>query len=160
MTTQTATTGQNPAAQDYAALARTIYEAFNRHDFERALSYVSDDAEVEVYPQGLSLRGRDGFRQMMENHKAPWPDGRVEVLQQLAGPEGVTNECRYHVPHTAPLPLPDGTHIPPTGRQATFRFCEVWRFRDGKVVSLHNYADNVDLMQQLGLLPGPGPQAP
>lgn len=80
-----------------AALARTVYEAFNNHEFDRALESVDDAVEIEVYPQGISLHGREGFREMMQRHKAPWPDGRVEVLSQLASDDGVTNECRYHI---------------------------------------------------------------
>jgi hypothetical protein len=55
---------------------------------------------------------------------------------------------------TAPLPMPDGSTVPPTGKHVVLRFCEVWRIRDGKVISLHNYGDNLSLLQQLGLMPG------
>ncbi|GAC1533546.1 MAG: hypothetical protein NVS2B7_00820 [Herpetosiphon sp.] len=140
-------------AAENAATARAVYDAFNHDDFDRALSYMSDDAEVAVYPQGLSLRGRAGFREMMQRHKAPWPDGRVEVLRQLAADDGVTNECLYHATHPAPLPMPDGSTVPPTNRTLELRFCEVWRFKDGKIVSLDNYGDNLPLLQQLGLMP-------
>jgi predicted ester cyclase len=143
--------------EDYAQLQRTIYDLFNRGEFNQALEYVGDDAEVEVYPQGLSLRGKEGFRQMMEHHKAPWPDGTVEVISQLVGGEGVAAECLYHATHTAPLPMPDGSEVPPTGKQVHLQFCEIWRIKDGKIVSLHNYGDNVPLMVQLGLMPMPEP---
>ncbi len=52
--------------------------------------------------------------------------------------------------------MPDGTTLPPTGKRIVLRFCEVWRFRNGKVVSLYNYGDNLPLLQQLGLMPGAG----
>lgn len=143
------------STEDYAARARAAYEAFNKHDFDRALEGVSDDVEIEVYPQGMSLRGRDGFRAMMAMHKAPWPDGTVEVVSQLASPSGVTNECLYHATHTEPLPMPDGSSVPPTGKRLLLRFCEVWRYEGGELVSLHNYGDNLPLLQQLGLLPPP-----
>jgi ketosteroid isomerase-like protein len=143
------------ATQDYAALARTTYEQFNRHNFDRALEGVSDAVEIEVYAQGLSLRGRDGFRQMMKFHKAPWPDGTVTVVSQLVGEEGVTNECLYHATHTQPLPMPDGTTLPPTGKKLELRFIEVWRYKNGELVSLHNYSDSLALLQQLGVIPAP-----
>jgi predicted ester cyclase len=137
-----------------AALARTVYAAFNNQEFDRALDYVDDAAEIEVYFQGRSGRGREGFLAMMQAHKAPWPDGTVEVLSQLASEDGVTNECLYHATHTAPLPMPDGSNLPPTGKKLTLAFVEVWRIRNGKVISLHAYSDNVPLLQQLGLMPG------
>lgn len=143
------------SAEENAALAREIYELFNRHEFDRALEHVSEDAEVEVYYAGLSLRGREGFREMMAYHKAPFPDGEVEVLRQLAGEGGVVNECVYRATHTAPLPLPDGNEVPPTGKRIEVPFCEVWRFEGDKVRSLHSYSDNMTVMGQLGLMPAP-----
>ncbi len=147
-------------SQDNASIARIVYDAFNRHEFDRALEHVDDGVEIELYAEGLSFHGREGFREMMRHYKAPWPDGTVEVLSQLTSGEGVTNECVYRATHTAPLPMPDGTEIPPTGRKIEVSFCEVWRFRDGKVISLHNYADNLALMQQLGMTPESLPTSP
>jgi len=143
------------SAEENAALARKIYELFNDHDFDRVLEYISEDAEIELYPDGLSFRGREGFREMMAFHKAPFPDGTVEVVRQLAGEEGVTNECVYRGAHTAPLPMPDGSEVPPTGRRIEVRFCEVWRMEGGRVRCLYSYSDNLAAMQQLGLIPEP-----
>lgn len=143
------------ATESNAAIARTVYEAFNNHEFERALSYVGDEAEAEIYAQGLSFHGRDGFRDMLRYHKAPWPDGIVEVIRQLECADGVTNECVYRATHTAPLPMLDGSELPATNRKIELRFCEVWRMKDGKVVSLYNYGDNLALLHQLGVIPVP-----
>lgn len=142
-------------AQENMGIAREIYALFNDHEFDQALAHVADDAECELYADGLSFRGKEGFREMMAHHKAPWPDGKVEVVSQLASDDGVTNECVYRATHTAPMPMPDGTEVPPTGKGIEVRFCEVWRFAGGKVESLHNYADNVTVMAQLGLIPTP-----
>jgi steroid delta-isomerase-like uncharacterized protein len=144
------------SAEDNAEIARKIYELFNDHDFDSVLEHVAEGAEVELYAEGLSFRGREGFREMMAHFKAPWPDGTVEVIWQFAGEDGVTNECVYRGTHTAPLPTPDGSEVPPTGKRIELRFCEVWRMEAGKVRSLHNYADNLALMQKLGLIPEPG----
>jgi steroid delta-isomerase-like uncharacterized protein len=143
------------SAEENAALAREVYEQFNRHEFDAVLEHVSEDVEVEVYYAGLSLRGREGFREMMAYHKAPFPDGEVEVIRQLAGEEGVTNEGIYRATHTAPMPLPDGSEVPPTGRRIEVPFCEVWRIEAGKVKSLHSYSDNLIVLGQLGLAPAP-----
>jgi steroid delta-isomerase-like uncharacterized protein len=145
------------STEDYAQFQRTTYDLFNRDEFDQVLEYVSDDAEVEMYPAGLSLRGKEGFRAMMAHHKAAFPDGTVEVISQLVGGEGVAAECIYHGTHTAPLATPDGSEIPPTGKQVHLRFCEIWRMKDGKITSLHNYSDTVEAMMQLGLMPAAQP---
>lgn len=143
------------SAQENTRTAREVYALFNDHEFDRALEHVTDDAEVELYPDGLSFRGLEGFREMMAYHKAPFPDGTVEVVSQSAGEDSVTNECIYRATHTEPLPMPDGTEVPPTQKKIEVHFCEVWRFAGGKVTSLHSYSDNLTVMGQLGLLPAP-----
>ncbi len=140
-------------AQENARVAREVYEAFNADEFDRALEHVADDAEVELYYDGLSFRGREGFRESMAHHKAPFPDGKVEVISQSADEDGVTCECVYRATHTAPMP--DGSEVSPTENKIEVRFCEVWRFEGGKVKSLHGYADNLTAMAQLGLVPVP-----
>jgi predicted ester cyclase len=147
------------SAQENATLARTVYDLFNRHEFDKALEHVADGVHIELFAPGLSFQGREGFRQMMAFHKAPWPDGTVEVIRQLASDDGVTNECVYRATHTAPLATPDGGAIPPTGKRIEVPFCEVWRIEAGKVVSLYSYSDNMGPMGQLGLLPAPGQPA-
>jgi hypothetical protein len=42
--------------------------------------------------------------------------------------------------------------ILPTGRTAEWPVCEVCHFRNGKLVSLHNYQDFGSVLQQLGLM--------
>jgi len=142
-------------AQENMRIAREIYEAFNADEFDRALDHVADDAECVLYYDGLTFSGREGFRKMMAHHKAPFPDGEVEVVSQSAGDESVTNECIYRATHTAPMHMPDGTEAPPTGKKIELPFCEVFRFEDGKVKSLHSCADNLTAMAQLGLIPAP-----
>jgi steroid delta-isomerase-like uncharacterized protein len=142
------------ADQDYAALARTIYEAFNDHDFDACLEIATDDIEVVGYAFGESTRGKDAFRNWLERWKTFAPDGRVEVVSQLVGSDGITNENRFVGTNTGPLPSPTG-EIPATGQRFDAPFIEVWRFRDGKVASLHNYSDTLTLLTQLGLAPAP-----
>jgi len=41
------------------------------------------------------------------------------------------------------------------GRSVEFRLCEVYQFRDGKVVSGHTHFDSLGLMAQLGVVRPP-----
>jgi steroid delta-isomerase-like uncharacterized protein len=137
--------------QDNATIARMVYDAFNSLDFDRALEQVSNDIEIEVHALPMTFQGLEGFRAMMDFYKKMAPNGTVEVLRQLVGEDGVANECVYRGTNTGPVTMPDGSEIPPTGKSFEISFCEVWRFRNGKVGRLDNYADNLQLLQQLGL---------
>lgn len=142
------------SAADDAALARAIYDAFNRGDFDAALALTAPDVEIVNVGWGVTYRGHDGFREFMQGWKTMDPNCRVEVVRQLAGEEGVANEAVFHATHVGPLRPPTG-EVPPTGKPVTLPICEVWRIRDGKLASLINYADGVTALAQLGLLPPP-----
>lgn len=139
-------------AAENAALARRIYDFFNTRQFEAALALTDDAAEIVNIGRGATYAGKAGFLQFMQGWKTLDPDCRVDVLTQLASDDGVTNECIFHATQVGPLATRTGD-VPPTGRTIALPFCEVWRIKDGKLVSLHNYADGATVMAQLGLLP-------
>lgn len=142
------------AAQDNSALSRSIYDAFNRSDFARALECATEDVEIVFIPTSQTFRGLQGFEDFMRGHKTAFPDVQIEVTNQIAADDSVVNEFVAHGTHTGPLQTPSGT-IAPTGRPVTFTVCEVCQFRDGKLAGLHNYQDKVALLRQLGLIGKP-----
>jgi steroid delta-isomerase-like uncharacterized protein len=142
------------SAQDNMQLARTVYEAFSRGDLEAGLAYAAEDVEVVLIPFGLTFHGRDGFSQFMHGFKDAFPDLAIIVGNQVADDDQVVSEFTATGTHRGPLMTPAGA-IPPTGRTVTFTVCEVWRVRDGRLVSLRNYQDAAGIMQQLGVVPEP-----
>lgn len=48
-------------AGDNAALARTLYDHFNRGDLKAAMDLAAEDIEVELLALGQTFKGRDGF---------------------------------------------------------------------------------------------------
>jgi steroid delta-isomerase-like uncharacterized protein len=135
-------------------IAEAIYDAFNRNDFDAALALTASDVEIVNVGWNVTYRGHDGFRTFMQVWKTMAPDSTVEIVRQLSGPDGVTNEAIFHGTHTGTLRTPSAD-IPATGKHLDVPICEVWRVRDGKLISLHNYADGVTILTQLGLLPTP-----
>jgi hypothetical protein len=54
---------------------------------------------------------------------------------------------------TKPMPLPDGTSIPPTGKAFKLPMCTIGRWKDGVMVEEYLFWDNQTYMKQLGLAP-------
>jgi steroid delta-isomerase-like uncharacterized protein len=142
------------SAEDNAHLVRNLYEAFNNHEFDRALAMATPDIEVVAHSLGHTFRGLEESRQFMEGWATAVPDGTVEVLTLLATDDGVATECGFQGTHTGSLVGPGG-EIPPTGRAVDLHFCEVYNVQHGKITGFHNYQDSATLMQQLGLMPEP-----
>jgi ketosteroid isomerase-like protein len=84
-----------------------------------------------------------------------FPDARTEDTAAYAGEEFGVTEFVGRGTHEGPLKSPAG-EIPPTGRSVEFKLCEVYEFRDGKIVSGHSYFDSLGLMTQLGVVAPPG----
>lgn len=140
------------SAQDNATLARKLYDAFSRKDYDYCLSLVSEDMEAVLIPFGQTFHGREGFRDFMQGFTEAFPDIKIQVTNQVANEDQVVNEFTARGTHTGTLMTPAGA-IPPTGRTVDFIVCEVYRVKNGKFVSLHNYQDAASLMRQLGLIP-------
>lgn len=136
--------------EDTAGLARAVYEAFNRNDLDAALALAQPDIEIVNLAENTTFRGHDGYRDYFKRIKEIDPAGWIEVTGQLVSVAGVTNECVFHATHVGPL-----HGMAPTGKAFTVPVCDVWRVRDGKIASIHTYADNMTILAQLGLLPEP-----
>lgn len=140
------------SVSDNAALAQSIYENFNKGDFDGSLAAATEDIEVVLIPFGLTFNGHAGFRDFMGGFKTAFPDLTITLLSQVVTEDRVVNECSWTGTHTGPLASPTG-EIPPTGKRvAGAVFCEVWEIRDGKVAVLRNYQDVSTWLRQLGLV--------
>lgn len=137
---------------DYGAFARSLYALFSKGDLEAAANMASDDVEVINVGWNVTYSGIPGFLEFMRGWKEMDPNCSVEVIHQLVGPEGVTNECVFHAKHTGTMRSPAG-EIPATQQTVTLPFCEVWQIKGGSLKSLHNYADGITIMTQLGVMP-------
>ncbi|MGI8825913.1 MAG: nuclear transport factor 2 family protein [Chloroflexota bacterium] len=107
-------------------LIKKAYDAFNRGDFDTDLSLATDDIEIVTVAFGESVRGSQAFRALLERWKRMAPDGRVEIVSQLVGTDGVTNENRFIGTNTGPVESPQGT-IPSSSKSFDVPFVEVWR---------------------------------
>jgi steroid delta-isomerase-like uncharacterized protein len=143
--------GKTMSAQDNAALARAMYDAFNKKDFDRVLTWATEDVEIAFIPFGQTFRGRDGFRDFLQGFVTAFPDVTIEVTNQIATEDAIVNELIGRGTHTGPLLTPAG-EIAPTGRPIEVPVCEVWAIKNGKLASVHNYQDSATMLRQLGLM--------
>lgn len=140
------------AAPDSGRLVVIALEAFNQRDLDRGAAVFARDAEIVLVPTGETFRGPEGWRQIMQRWLRAFPDGRVEVRQVVAGPDGAALEYVGQGTQTGPLATPDGD-IPPGHGRVRLNFCDVCRVRDGKITSLHTYYDAGTMLRQTGTAP-------
>jgi predicted ester cyclase len=96
-------------------------------------------------------RGRELGKNPIEAFRAAFPDAQCTVEQLFAEQDKVVSRIAV-----------SGTHkgqwlgAAPTGKEITWTISTVNRFHDGKLVELWGIADELGLMQQIGLAPSRG----
>jgi steroid delta-isomerase-like uncharacterized protein len=146
-------------AQDHATLVRSLYDAYNRRDFDKALALVTTDAKWTNIPFGATFIGPKGYREYLENWATAMPDSKVEVINVVVGEEWTAVECVGRGTHTGTFKGPQG-NIPATQKKLEMKFCEVLRLDNGQVKEGRVYFDAATLMHQLGVMPTLTPGQP
>lgn len=82
------------------------------------------------------------------------PDRTSREIVLFADGEHVVEQARYVGTHTGPLRNPDGVEIPATGRHFDFPFVGIFCVQGGKIRSIRIFYDQIELLTQLGLMPG------
>jgi steroid delta-isomerase-like uncharacterized protein len=82
------------------------------------------------------------------------PDRSSRDVVLFADGEYVVEQARYVGTHTGPLLTPDGVEVPPTGNHFDFPFVGIFQVTAGKISSIRIYYDQIELLTQLGLMPG------
>ena len=139
-------------AQDNATIARTLYDDWNKRDFDHLASLVADDGEIVLVGSGTSFRGPEGSRQFSRMWADGFPDGRATIDKVIAAGDDVVVQFTGRGTHTGTLAGPGGD-IPATGRSVTLQLCDVHRIEGGKIISLRSYFDSASLLTQLGVMP-------
>ncbi len=148
-----------PPAQSSEAqeiLHRNI-TALNDRDMQAYLANQHPDVRLTV-PGGATLHGRE---QVRANTQALWdafPDGRLEFGARVLADDSAAVEVIFTGTHTGPLPTPSGD-VPSTGKAVRTTSVSLLTFADGLVRSERVFGDQLDLLTQLGLMPGSSPGA-
>jgi steroid delta-isomerase-like uncharacterized protein len=126
-------------------------EAFNAHDIDEFAYMLADDFELHA-PGGTNIEGKDACAQYFAGWLAGFPDAHGEVNAMHIAGDVVVEEGTFTGTHDGVLHTPDGD-IPPTGRRVTAGYIQVNRFRDGKAIYSNLMYDQLELLEQLGLMP-------
>jgi predicted ester cyclase len=136
-------------------VARRHDDAYNAKDVEGRKQCVSPDVEME-FPGGMHFRGLDEVQQIESVFWTAIPDGKIKRTAEFVDGETAIAEGVVTGTHTGPFRTPQA-EIAPSGNPVELRFVSVKRVVDDKIVSEHLYFDQMELMMQLGAIPGPSP---
>ena len=134
---------------DIRTIHRRIFEeGFNQHNMDLVADLISPD--YVNYDLPAPAPGREGFKQVMAMFFTAFPDMRVTLERALVEGDAVASRGVITGTHQGPF-----QGIPPTGKQVTVKYMDMWRFAGGQAVENWVQLDMLGLLQQLGAIPQP-----
>jgi steroid delta-isomerase-like uncharacterized protein len=110
--------------------------------------FAPDFVEHEL-PPGVP-QGREGTRQLFSALHSAFPDFRAEIEDVVAQDDKVVFRMTWQGTQSGEF-----MGIPPTGKRVTWEVFDMVRVVDGKVAEHWGLMDQLNLMQQLGVIPTP-----
>jgi steroid delta-isomerase-like uncharacterized protein len=136
----------------YRKLLDRYVERYNAGDLDAVMDLYADDA-VQGMPDGI-FEGRDAIQDRLARELEAIPDVTHTVVSFIEQRDMFADEWTFVGTQTGPFLLPNGTVLPPTGKQVEVRGMEVVRVGpDGAIVLNTLYYDNLAVAVQLGLVP-------
>jgi uncharacterized protein len=124
---------------------RHVYERFAKGDAPAILATFEKDIEFRLaeghpyQPEGKPWIGGDAITQnFFRKAGAEWQDWRFNIHEVIETPDTVVIEGRYSAVYK------------PTGRKLDAQACHVWRFRNGRIASFHQYVDTARVQYVMG----------
>jgi hypothetical protein len=127
------------------------FDVFTNQKWDRLKESHSQDITV-YWPDGHKTQG---LERHIEDLKAMFvyaPDTRIQEHPiKIASGEWTSVIGVMEGTFTEPMPLPDGSSIPPTGKSFKLTMCTVGHWKDGVMDEEYLFWDNQTFMKQIGL---------
>ncbi|CAN5417884.1 hypothetical protein BH10PSE15_BH10PSE15_18690 [soil metagenome] len=143
----------SPLAKANVATLRRYMAAMNSGDVPAAVAFFATDTRHHGKPVG-----KPGLTRVLTDLRTMFPDYRHEAIEITAAGDVVIARNKVSGTHTGvgTIPVEGGmlVGVAPTHKSFVVQHIHWWRFRDGLIVEHYATRDDLDMMQQLGLLPG------
>ena len=135
--------------EENKSIARGYMEqVWNKGRLDLFDEFISKDAVPHGTP---GVTDAESMKLGLVNARKAFPDICITVDDEIAVDDKVTQRWTASGTNRG-----DFNGMPATGKQAEWSGITIWRLAGGKLVEFWYQADNMGLMQQLGVIPAPG----
>ncbi|MFH1293650.1 MAG: ester cyclase [Pseudomonadota bacterium] len=139
-------------SEESRAMTRRLIDEVNKGNLDVLDEYYTSDFILHQ-PPFPDIRGLAVFKRFQANMRTSFPDVQWTIDEMISEGDQGAVRITWRGTNTGQSKfLP----FPPTGKQVTWSGCVVSRMAGGKIIESWNYADNLGLMQQLGIIPPMG----
>ena len=143
------------SSEENKQIALSIMEALNTRDLSVWSKHLAEDYTAEHPGVSVPLNKTMGIG-YNQRFVTAFPDIHFEVLHVLAEGDLVLIHWSGSGTHAERLATVTGETIPPTRRRMRVSGALLTEVRDGKVIRLWGYFDQLSVMAQLGISEQPG----
>jgi len=143
---------QAPAVEKNLKIFDTLdFDVFSNQKWDRLGESHAKDIVV-TWPDGHETRGIDKHIEDLKAMFVYAPDINIKVHSIRFGSGSWTTATGVMTgTFSRPMPLPDGTSIPPTGKRFAITMATIGHWKDGTMDHEWLFWDSQDFMKQLGL---------
>jgi len=142
-----------PEAENIAIVGRFVEEVINQGRYEAADELVEENF-VELDPLPGQEQGREGLKDVIRMMRSAFPDINWIVEETIASGDKVVSRFKWTGTNRGKF-----LGFPVTGRQVVVTGVVIDRLHAGKMADSRILMDSMGMMQQLGVIPGPGGQS-
>ncbi|MEU0393643.1 nuclear transport factor 2 family protein [Streptomyces sp. NPDC006208] len=121
-------------------------------DLKAIAALFAQDA-VAVTPDAGEITGRDNIVEYWRQMTDAVSETTYERVAAYESGNTAIDEGIFGGRNTGPLQLSSGELLPPTGNVIRIRGCDFATVQDGLIVNYRVYFNQLDFLEQLGLLP-------
>jgi len=134
---------------DCAAQALSLFDAWERRDYDAVMAHLAGDAVVRDMPRAVVLDARSDMRDWFESWVVACADATAGAEVTVSSATAAVVQGVYVGTNTGPL-----GPFPASGRAVSMPFAIVMRFDgEGSVTDYAVYYDQLTLLSQLGHAP-------
>ena len=136
-------------AENKMIIQRMFDEFFHQGNMAVADDFIAPDIIYHSFPPNFPP-GPAGFHFVFNMLRSTFPDQHIAIDDIIAEGDKVVVRSTFRGTQTGPL-----MGFPPTGKHCTQSQISIFRLAKSKVIEYWFNADDLGMLRQLGLLPGP-----
>lgn len=137
-------------ATNKAIVSRYMEQVWNNGRLDLIEEFLAKDVVEHGVPQIQGLNGRDSLKAIIGGVRNALPDVQLTLHEVIAEGDKVVTHWTMKATHQGEL-----MGVPATGKQLTNTGTTIYQLAGARIVEIRNFADNLGLMQQLGVIPTP-----
>jgi steroid delta-isomerase-like uncharacterized protein len=140
-------------SQELIDAAWASNEAFGRSDWDAFGKSLAPNFVYEEITTGRKTEGVDETLKLAKAWKSAFSDACGTADSTYVSGNTVIFEITWTGTHDGPLPMPDGSAVPPSGKPIAVKAVMVSTVDGGKITHQRHHLDMLGLLTQVGAIP-------